>query len=349
MQRSCYQLFLSLCLVLPLMLTGCATGIPGFDWDSGSTIPGAVPNPYRSGHLPVGFWEEVEQLEGTRPLTRWSYKSFPIPFFVTKSALEISPDRRSAAKSDYDLIGFGFPEFYFPLFFNSSKTYYEKGNLSPVGRAARHYHPLYSGSTMDGKTDGNPTFEAAGFPILAEWGTESGDAWYFSEYEKKFGAKEEITFDSLVWWLGPAWGKKTRIEPGGLTKTETKAFFPSYFAKNLGPFFWSDYQSVKTLSDDSTKTIRGHGPIFGLPTWFEYESTTPEGKAFETRLLLGGILWWDRDLKNEFGYEYESHGPLWNMFGYSEKKTEYATRKRLHFFWIPIQIGKEYDTEALLN
>lgn len=306
--------------ILPvLLLSSCATGIPGFDFRNTNTFPEDFRYPYASGNLPGDFWQNVDALPGYGPHERTFYGSWPLPFIADKYHFSVSPDKQTATLRKYNMTGLGIPEVYLPLFFNTSKNVYTRGSTEPTGRASRYYHLFWSGSNMEGNPGEEPWFQAGGVPLFFDGGKEGGALWHFSDYEKELHTQFEDEYSTLIWWLGPAWTNRKTTKSYGIgdQTTETQAFVPLFAFKQLGIAVWSHYWTTTTHTDGTLINFNGHGPLYGL-LWFDYKRDNP-AKAGPTR--------WT--------------GPLWGMFGKSQKATEYEVQHRINFLFLPIP----YKTE----
>ncbi len=330
---------LSLVFTALLLWTGCATGIPGFDYQKESNIPRFVPVPYNGGTLPGDFWDQVDKVEDRGDLTRSFYASWPLPFFVNKYHMTIPADRQSMTFRTYNMSTLGLPEVYVPLFFNTKAVTYKRGELEPLNEAKRSYNLFWASSSEKGEGVDGLSFDAGGVPLFFDSGKESGPNWHFNDYEKDLKNQFAADFTNTVWWLGPAWidMESTTYETEGEVNSKFKGFSPFFIFKWPGILLWTDYSSETSYSYGGTDSTIGHGPLAGYLTWFENFKTSATGKDTWTKLFLGGILWFENGHKYPEDFAKSNwSGPLWGMIGTSTKSDTDKVTYRFNFLWIPI-------------
>ncbi len=336
--------FLLVLVLLPLV-AGCATGIRGFDFQRVDTFPDDFPNPYRNGELPTGFWDDVDALP-RGPLARETYAAWPLPFVVQKYRLDVDPRRERATERRYSMITLGLPEAYIPLFFDTEARVWDRSRLAPIAEAERGYNLLWSWGSNDGREDlpGVPNFDVGGIPLFWDTGTESGPKWHFDDYERTTATTFDIEYTNLFSWLGPMWTENTTVEPGplGETTTRAKVVTPAFLGKGPGLLVWSDYYIEQTKPDGTITERFGHGPVGGYATYHEWRREEPTGRTSKLQLILGGLLWFDshEERPGEVGPR-SNTGPLWAMFGKSQRPDGETLRKRVNFFWFPITYSVE--------
>ncbi len=325
---------------LALLVGGCAAGLPGLDYQRIDTTPDRIIAPSPGATLQPNFWELAAQ-EADEPRESRIYLSWPLPVTFNKYYFDISPDGTEARGRAYSMTGLGVPFIYLPLFYNTEYHYYHEGELEPRGSVKYDYTPFWANSRTTGWTDYDVVMKTGGIPLLWESGRVAGPKWHFDEYEKDLDTWKESSYTNILWWIGHSW-EHTRTETpvrgqDGYRETETRQFKPFKLGGLLGRVLWSSYVTTDTEPDGSLVRRIGHGPLWGVPTWFEIHRRGPDASPAKSnrRYVLAGILWVDEVERDTAGRRISAtHGPLWGFMGWGRSRES----NHIRVFWIPIKI-----------
>jgi len=290
-------------------LTGCTT-------KTNISSPAHQVAPWGGADLNPGDYEILAIESARRPIENRSW--WGLPLVSRKYLIETSDDGQSLAVSDYSMIGLGIPYAYLPLQFSFTRYNYESDQTESTGRVKRRYWPWYSWASTRGDVDGELEAELFGIPLLFEYGRESGPIWYFDDFNHDLDTRQSFSFWSALWWIGPVHFDSTTTgtrENGDPYEIDAQYFFPLFLGRGPGAIVWYSQNRTETEAGQRVNEI-AHGPLLGYAGWIDRTYTLGPRAGDHTRLLLGGLLWYD-GASGQPGSSQRNRtvGPLWGLVG----------------------------------
>lgn len=243
---------------------------------------------------------------------------WPLPQVARKYRIDVKEGGEEIVVSDYSMIALGIPYAYLPIQFSFSRYVYTEAETEPRSETRRRYLPWKSWKTQEGTQDPGLQADVQGIPVLYEHGTETGTNWYFEDFSSAMNEKRSFSFWTALWWIGPVYFDDEVVIPqenGGETILTGTYFFPLFLGRAPGALLWMSGDSQRA-SPSQTIESRFHGPLAGYAGYHTSRVTAGEDKDSFTRLLLGGLLWYDSatgtpdsESRNRIS------GPLWGLFG----------------------------------
>lgn len=246
---------------------------------------------------------------------------WPLPMISRKYRVDLDGESGRPVVSDYSMVGLGVPLAYLPVQFSFSQYVYPAEGGEPVHSLKRRYWPWWSWAGTEGEApemEGLVSADLHGIPLLYEYGTEAGPAWFFSDTEQSLATHQEFRFWTALWWIGPVFFDQVlefENDGGAPVREAATYFFPLFLGRAPGALLWTS-SAVERREEGQVTTSRGHGPLLGYAGYHSSRVTEGPGEGSGRTMLLGGIPWWDSTrVDGETGERRRTIGPLWGMFG----------------------------------